>query len=421
MENEKNRLLYFIGKQKDCEFSLRFFLQRETDMLKNIFTMLKLVKKGTRKERKYDYGEYVLGEKLLSIQEGEKAISSIYGNDDGKGIQGKLAIPDYNDFLIKGRQEAYFTYSNRRYGYIQEKWPMRVYKFGIEQSNVQPRGELLQKGAPYYPDINNAIIHFFEIAVEQFNPRGEAWIVILDYRARIKSLKLIFSKVELELDSPEIEFEDLVLKYFATSDLKGVASPDIYPSSKSFKIGLDFQPDTLSFVLLSRQDNYKIDGKEFYKWRGEGEGIIIERPKEEILSLARAGESQNLEYKYDVIEEKNKTDFIETVVAFLNSNKGTILVGVKDNGEISGSQKDPEDLHKIIHDGCDPPPKGIKIKEQKIEEFKKVIIVEVPKGEDPPYQSKKDEIFYVRHNGSDMRVKRSELLDLLKKTEYPEM
>lgn len=43
---------------------------------------------------------------------------------------------------------------------------------------------------------------------------------------------------------------------------------------------------------------------------GEGEGIIIERPKEEILSLARAGESQNLEYKYDVIEEKDKTDFI---------------------------------------------------------------------------------------------------------------
>jgi len=33
---------------------------------------------------------------------------------------------------------------------------------------------------------------------------------------------------------------------------------------------------------------------------------------------------------------------IETVVAFLNSNRGTILVGVKDNGEIVGSKKMPK-------------------------------------------------------------------------------
>ena len=80
---------------------------------------------------------------------------------------------------------------------------------------------------------------------------------------------------------------------FAKSGLEMVTLPDIYPDSESVKFDVGFQPDNLSVVLLSRQDNEKIDGKEFAKWREEGEGVIIERPEEEILSLTRAGESQN--------------------------------------------------------------------------------------------------------------------------------
>ena len=62
-------------------------------------------------------------------------------------------------------------------------------------------------------------------------------------------------------------------------------------------------------ALLSKDDNVKLDGKEFGTWRGE-KGIIIERPKEEILFLTRAGESQTLEYKGDMVDENNKNDGI---------------------------------------------------------------------------------------------------------------
>lgn len=39
--NEKEIMFNFIRKQKNCEFSLRFFLQKENDLWKNVFAMFR--------------------------------------------------------------------------------------------------------------------------------------------------------------------------------------------------------------------------------------------------------------------------------------------------------------------------------------------------------------------------------------------
>lgn len=156
----------------------------------------------------------------------------------------------------------------------------------------------------------------------------------------------------------------------------------------------------------------KIDVKEFAKWREEGEGVFLERPEEEILSLTRAGESQGVEYKQHVDDENKKNDFIETVVAFLNTNRGVILVGVSDDGSVLGSQKNVEDIRKLIHDSCDPPPRNVKVEKKEIS-GERVIVVDVPEGDNKPYQSRRNKNFYVRHNATDMKMERSELIELL--------
>jgi ATP-dependent DNA helicase RecG len=109
-----------------------------------------------------------------------------------------------------------------------------------------------------------------------------------------------------------------------------------------------------------------------------------------------------------------KNDFIESVVAFSNSNRGIILVGVTDKGDIVGSHVSPEGIQKIIHDSCDPPPTNVKIQEREIA-GNKIVMVEVPEGGDKPYQSRRDQNWYVRHNANDMRITRSELMRLLEK------
>jgi len=413
MPNGKEVIIALIKAQRDCEFSLRFFLQRENVGWKNIFIMLKLVKKGTRNEVNYDYGDYVLGEKLLTIQEGLKAVSDLFQEDDEKR---KLAVPDYDEFVIRSRRESRFLPSKQRYGFLRDNWPMRFREFEVHQDRKGTSGikELLRDKLPYYPSVSDAVIDFFELAVDFFNSYGAVYVVIIDYRARIESLKLSFSKAELKLDPREIEHKNLIVKVFAKSGLEITTLPDIYPESDVVEFDIGFQPDSLSVALLSKQDIMKIDGKEFAKWREEEEGIFIERPEEEILSLMSAGESQDLEYKQNVDDEKKKNDFIETVIAFLNTNRGIVLVGVSDNGSVIGTEKNTEDILKLIHDSCDPPPRDVIIEGKKIL-GEKVVIVDVPEGEDKPYQSRRDKNFYVRHNATDMKIERSELLQLLEK------
>ena len=67
------------------------------------------------------------------------------------------------------------------------------------------RSELLREKLPYYPNIYEAVIDFFELAVEHFNSYGSVYAVVNDYRARIESLKLTFSKAEVKLNAPEMK------------------------------------------------------------------------------------------------------------------------------------------------------------------------------------------------------------------------
>ena len=418
MLNDKELMFQLVRRQRNCEFSLRFILQKEKDLWKNFSTMLKLVKKGTRKEASYDYGEYVVGERLLNIREGLKAISNMHQEN---GERGKFVIPEYDEFTVRSRSQLQFMPSKARYGVLRGIWPLRFFEFSLEQNRVSQiwHRELLKEGFPYYPNLTEAIIDFFDLSVETFSSHGEVYVVTPDYRARIESLKLSFSRVRLEIYSPEIKYKDLLLKVFAKSGVKRTTLPDIHPESEITEFELGFQPDTLSVVLLSPQENMKIDEKEFTKWSVEEEGVFIERPEEEILSLTKAGESQDLEYKYGIVDKDDKNDFIETVVAFLNTNRGIILVGVDDSGNVVGSEKNAEDLQKMIHDSCVPPPKDVKVEEKEIA-GKKIIVVEVPEGDSKPYQSKRDKNWYIRHNANDMRMEWSEMSHILEEIKQAE-
>jgi hypothetical protein len=407
MQPNEDFIIDLVDKQKDCEFSLRFLLEKENGSWKNFFSMLKLVKRGTRKEINYDYGKYILREIILNIAKGRKLISSLYPTNTQKG---KLIIPNYGEYQIESVSSSEFVGSKYKYGLLKEPQPIRFCSFNISQNQrgQYQRQELLNEKNPYFPNLKEAVISFFELAVEDFNDFGSVYVVVPEYRTKIEKLKLIFSKAELSIVSPEIKYEDLIVKIFAKSGTKITTLPDIQPKNKTIELDIGFYPDTLSVALFSSKDKMKIDSKEFNKWSTEEEGVYIERPEEEIFYLTKAGESQNLEYKFDILDDLKRNDFIESIVAFLNTNKGIILIGVDDNGDIVGSRKTTNDIEKMVHDCCEPPPKGIKIGGMKIG-GEIIIVVEVPEGDNKPYQSKADKNFYVRHSANDMRMERSEL------------
>ena len=78
-----------------------------------------------------------------------------------------------------------------------------------------------------------------------------------------------------------------------------------------------------------------------------------------IEEIIKGGESENIEFKstlrYDLKrhEINKKLEFIiaKTVAAFMNSNGGTLLIGISDDGEILGLENDFNTLEKKNRDG----------------------------------------------------------------------
>ena len=75
--------------------------------------------------------------------------------------------------------------------------------------------------------------------------------------------------------------------------------------------------------------------------------------------LLNKNESKNIEFKSSIrvdmrtnqINKELEKEVLKTIVAFMNSNGGTLLIGVSDNKEILGIQKDIETLKKKDDDG----------------------------------------------------------------------
>jgi predicted HTH transcriptional regulator len=75
---------------------------------------------------------------------------------------------------------------------------------------------------------------------------------------------------------------------------------------------------------------------------------------DKVLSACRQGESKTVEFKEFFsldIAKGTRESYIEqsslkTVAAFLNSEGGTLLIGVKDSGELSGIDREIDKFHK---------------------------------------------------------------------------
>ncbi|VVB78840.1 Putative DNA-binding domain protein [uncultured archaeon] len=86
------------------------------------------------------------------------------------------------------------------------------------------------------------------------------------------------------------------------------------------------------------------------KFKNKNPNLFIEKTDspEEILKLIKKGENERIEFKSTLRanlhtgehDKKIENSSLKTIVAFLNSEGGILLIGVSDTGEISGIEKD---------------------------------------------------------------------------------
>ena len=103
-----------------------------------------------------------------------------------------------------------------------------------------------------------------------------------------------------------------------------------------------------------------------------------------IHNLIQQGEHQKLDFKFEITDSKK---IARSLVAFANTDGGTLLVGVKDNGVVAGIRTD-EEIYMVEGAAslfCKPEVK-IRTKEWDIN-GKKVLEVIIPKSDERPHQA----------------------------------
>jgi len=116
MASDKESISHIVERQKECEFSLRFVLQNDKDQWKICFALLKLVKKGFRRDIEYNYGEYVVTEKLLSIKDGAEVLDHLFQ----EGGDNQLVIPNFGEFKVTENEKLKLLPSKQKYGFLFE-------------------------------------------------------------------------------------------------------------------------------------------------------------------------------------------------------------------------------------------------------------------------------------------------------------
>ena len=130
----------------------------------------------------------------------------------------------------------------------------------------------------------------------------------------------------------------------------------------------------------------------------------------ELLDLLRNGEDSTVEFKRDVVRNH---DLAKELVAFLNLEGGTVLLGVEDDGSVSGTTRDrlEEWVIELCRAKIEPPVVPILSWARDAEPGRAVLAVRVPLGPDKPYARVHDDrrTYYIRVGGTSREASREEL------------
>jgi hypothetical protein len=359
-------------------------------------------------ERNYNYEDvifrriYILAEDFLKILRNSRETRILR-------IPGEPEL----EYKIEGLRKEIIYSQHAQEFVIGIEWPcIRYYYSGssFPSGTIHEHEPLARLNLPFYPYFSIAFESEMEIV---WNNYFRAEIIIPDYRARIRRLKVLSEKkVNVEVDTFGISPDEIAGKYccgvgktYRTGDF------DI----KSGIIELDDEIKYMHVVLISKEEEV-LDSRWFPTVYG---GQVEFEPTEENLeNIIYRGENERVEFK---LNTNNEDDLLETIVAFANKFGGIILIGVDDNGEIKGfewkKEKEGEPLKdwlsKKIRGRCDPSSIDFDVKEIYLRE-KPLTLIEVKEGKNKPYLLK-DKCPYIRVGSTDRCMTREELDDIYRR------
>ena len=268
----------------------------------------------------------------------------------------KGVVPKIGDFEIPSKfkliyQKDRFISSRKGMGYIAIDWPYNYYNFYNPQNLSFDNGPFLKPGLPPHPDLQEALLSFFDYSAAQGFDRIE--IILPDYRARILNLRVDGRKLQVAFEG--LGTKDLSVQIVTrNADGRSSYSDTILLGSSPVEYNSTNEVSQVVAYIIDESGD-RIDERQVnLAYANIPEGVEIIGEAENLEEIIKRGESETVEFK----ETYDKDKVLRTAIAFANTRGGIILIGVTDDGEVKGFEDDKENvknsLTNIFSKNCEP-------------------------------------------------------------------
>lgn len=385
----------------------------------NFFTKVSMVHRGeqTIAKRCLDYGSLAICEVPLEVEEGTTLLRNMVE-------QGKLVISEFAEIPLEGTFVYLFekNYLHSRHEQLSIEWPANVFTFDADQGfrGHVHGGTLVAKSLPLYPDPYSAIENELRVDLRKYEGwQNKVVFLVPNYMAKISHVSIGTSRLQVRVETLEASFGDLIGKLYVDYPI-GSESADFAFHSDVAEVSLRDRPSQIWLYLLDRDKGDVLDYRRVRLSWGRPlsqEGVTLDITLDDLREIIQQGENETVEFKLQAKgRDPSGGEFLETVVAFANSQGGIILVGVDDNRNVAGvsnASNTKKAVEGLIRHRCDPVPQyelGIR----KIDE-KSVVLVSIFEGKHKPYLVR-GKGPYIRVLSNDYTPLKYELDELMKES-----
>jgi hypothetical protein len=362
----------------------------------------------------FDYGKILLIQKSLSSEETIKLLERLQ--------KGTLHIPDGPTVKITGNFETNpnpVDLQPSSYKNLNLDWPSEVYhlKSQKELNPTIPRGPLLASGKPFFPSERELIATWCNLSQDSYLSYYNSIVFVLPkYYTRIINAQLRLNEFKSQIEVRETQLSNIIAKLYLENYQTGkIYNEELIFTNPEIEISLDFEPEWVVYYLISKDSDEIFDYRRVHVSWDRKEGVDILPFSDDIEELIQRGEGKHIEFKESIVAGSK---IAQTSVAFSNTEGGTILIGVNDNGEVVGEKEDKihERIANIISDSVDPPSISFEIEEHNLK-GKMVYAIRVQSGDAKPYICGGK--VYIRRSKTNRIAGKHELDNFYKKEDSP--
>lgn len=419
---------------KDCYYPIKLFFLPNKDEQSN-------------KSKELNYGDLLLIEDWIDVDILKEFINSLGEETELKILPSyKIKIPKgyFRDFTedstkISQQYGGHTPLSDFERKLLKEtctlpksplrQWPSKKYLFNFlvenDCKNLYHKKSWeplpLKEGLPAMPEYWTTINWW--LSKELFYLCD--WTIVFyipDFNARIKSVNFTRDSFVIPAEKGILTMNDLGGKYYIEYENIPPETGEI-SFSETNKIPIKDKVDRFYIVLYNKKEpSIGIDYRD-YNWKHpyqDKDSFDIEYEEEDIEYWVMRGESEEVEFKLEIENDKTDKEFLETVCSFSNTHSGRIFMGIDNNGNVKGLNETQIERYQkkildLIRNWIEPQVQQ-KVKVAELRE-KKIIMVSITKENSPSYNYK-DHGIYIRAGSTDRIATRDEVLSLIPKENF---